>query len=301
MIRRVLITGANSGLGKEAARQFALNPQVERVYLGCRNPKKADEAKTDLERVTQRKIFEVLPLDVADLPSVRAAAAALREPVDALIMNAGGMASGAKSPTGATSMFATNVLGHALLVDELLAAGKLKEVAVYAGSEAARGVRMMGMKRPNLGATSVEDVVSVIDGSLFGGSNDPMRTYGPTKYVAALWMASMARRYPAVKFVTVSPGGTNGTAIAENMGGAMGAMMKYLAMPTMSLFGMVHRLEEGAARYVKAATEPAFKTGRFYASAGSTMVGPVVEVALQELANEAYQDNAYQAVHRFLS
>ena len=40
-IRSVLITGANAGIGKEVARQMALRPGVERVYLACRNEEKA--------------------------------------------------------------------------------------------------------------------------------------------------------------------------------------------------------------------------------------------------------------------
>ena len=34
MIKSVLITGANAGLGKDSARQFALQSGIEKVYLG---------------------------------------------------------------------------------------------------------------------------------------------------------------------------------------------------------------------------------------------------------------------------
>ena len=37
MIESVLITGANAGLGKETARQFALKKETRRVILFCRN------------------------------------------------------------------------------------------------------------------------------------------------------------------------------------------------------------------------------------------------------------------------
>ena len=37
MNKSILITGANAGLGKEAARQLALIGTTEKVYLGCRN------------------------------------------------------------------------------------------------------------------------------------------------------------------------------------------------------------------------------------------------------------------------
>ncbi len=47
-----------------------------------------------------------------------------------------------------TSLFAANVLGHVVLLDELIKAKKLNKVALYAGSEGARGVEEMGMKQP---------------------------------------------------------------------------------------------------------------------------------------------------------
>lgn len=302
MIRSVLITGANVGLGKEAARQFALRQGVDRVVLACRNPQKAEEARLELEQSTGKKVFEVLRLDVSELGSVAEAVRSLSGEVDAVILNAGGMASGPNNAAGTTAMFGNNVLGHVALVEQLLEAGKLKRAVVYAGSEAVRGVKMMGMRRPSLRTTSVEELASVIDGRFFEGSTDPVNTYGPTKYVAALWMASMARKHPSIKFVTISPGGTAGTALADQMGGVMGAMMKHLAMPAMKLFGMVHSIEDGAQRYVRAATDDAFSSGRFYASAGSGMIGPLIDQAqvFPDLANEQFQDNAYTAVRQFL-
>ncbi|MFY9918625.1 MAG: SDR family NAD(P)-dependent oxidoreductase [Mycobacterium sp.] len=69
----VLITGANSGIGKEVARQFAESGSFDAVYLACRNPAKAEAARAELERTTGRSIFTTVPLDTSDLGSVRAA------------------------------------------------------------------------------------------------------------------------------------------------------------------------------------------------------------------------------------
>ena len=87
--KTILITGANTGLGKEMARQLALRGDFERIYLGCRNAEKAERAKEDLETVSGRKIFEVVIIDLEDLASVRAAVAAIGAPLNALAMNAG--------------------------------------------------------------------------------------------------------------------------------------------------------------------------------------------------------------------
>merc|ERR1711909_175520 len=63
----VLITGANIGLGFECARQLALVKGVRKVLLACRNREKATAAKQELEQLTNKKIFEVVLMDVSDL------------------------------------------------------------------------------------------------------------------------------------------------------------------------------------------------------------------------------------------
>lgn len=137
----VLITGANVGLGKEIARQMALRPEIAHVYMACRNRDKAKAAKAALESASGRRIFEIVLMDVSDPASVRAALAGIDGSIDAVVMNAGGM--GGKTPMdltadGATYVFAQNVLGHVVLLETLLAEDRLGEVAVLAGSEAAR-------------------------------------------------------------------------------------------------------------------------------------------------------------------
>src|SRR5690242_1485635 len=132
----VLITGANAGLGKEVARQLALRPETARIYLACRNKDRAIAAKAELEIATGRRIFDVVIMDVADLASVRVGLAAIDGSVDALVMNAGviGPQSMELTADGVTTVFATNVLGHVVLLEGLLAEGRLGEVAVFAGS-----------------------------------------------------------------------------------------------------------------------------------------------------------------------
>ena len=46
-MKSILITGANAGLGKESARQFALQKGVVKIYLGCRNLYKVSDAKCE--------------------------------------------------------------------------------------------------------------------------------------------------------------------------------------------------------------------------------------------------------------
>src|SRR4051794_31895656 len=140
--KTVMITGANTGIGKEVARQLALRPEIGRIYLACRNRDRATAAKAELETATGRTIFDIVVMDVANLDSVRAAVADVDRPIDALVMNAGVIGPETLDLTadGVTTVFATNVLGHVVLLEELLAEERLGEVALFVGSEAMRGV-----------------------------------------------------------------------------------------------------------------------------------------------------------------
>ena len=168
--KTVLITGANAGIGKDVARQLALRPEMARIYLACRNRDRATTAKAELEAKTGRRIFDIILMDVADPGSVRAGLAGINGSLDALVMNAGtvgGKTALDLTADGVTTVFASNVLGHVVLLEALLTEDRLGEVAVFAGSEAARGVPKMRMKRPSFVSTSADELATVIDGSYF--------------------------------------------------------------------------------------------------------------------------------------
>ncbi len=156
--KTALITGANAGIGKEVARQLALRPEIARIYLACRNQDRAVTAQAELEAETGRRVFDIVVMDVADLGSVSAGLAAIDGSVDALVMNAGvvGPKTMELTADGVTTVFATNVLGHVVLLEALLADDRLGEVAVLAGSEAVVGVpSSMAATSPAANLTSV--------------------------------------------------------------------------------------------------------------------------------------------------
>ncbi|MEM9649183.1 MAG: SDR family NAD(P)-dependent oxidoreductase [Bacteroidota bacterium] len=307
MNKTILITGANAGIGKETARQLALKPETEKIYLACRNPQKAKAAKESLKASTGRSIFEIVIMDVSDTNSVKRAVNELNEPIDALIMNAGG--TGGKNPEqltkdGVTKITATNLLGHVVLLEELLQADKLKNVALFASSEAARGIKKMGMKRPDLKDSSVEEFASIFDGTYFGNDFDPMQVYGMIKYGGTLWMSSVARKNPNLRFISMSPGGTRGTQGFDDLPFIKRFMFKYIGMPIfMPLMGLSHSLSKGAQRFVDGIANTSLKSGGFYGSKEGVLTGPIVDQAsiFQDLGNTSYQDNANLAIHRFLN
>src|SRR5579859_1962400 len=229
--KTVLITGANAGIGKDVARQLALRPEIARIYLACRNAGRATTARAELEVKTGRRIFDIVLIDVADLGSVRAGLAAINGSIDALVMNAGviGPKSMDLTPDGVTTVFATNILGHVVLLEGLLAEDRLGEVAVLVGSEAARGVPRLRMERPSFVSTSADELATVIDGSYFANRKPDFNlAFGQTKYIGALWMAYLARQYPDRRFVTVSPGATAGTQAPNSLALPMRIAAKYV-------------------------------------------------------------------------
>jgi len=112
-----IVTGANTGLGFDVARVLA--GKGGRVLLACRDRGKAAEA---IGRIGAGDMAH-LPLDLADLASVRAAAeAASREPrIDGLINNAGVMIPPlTRTAHGFELQFGVNHLGHFALTGLLL-------------------------------------------------------------------------------------------------------------------------------------------------------------------------------------
>jgi NAD(P)-dependent dehydrogenase (short-subunit alcohol dehydrogenase family) len=301
--KTVLITGANAGIGKDVARQLALRPDVARIYLACRNLDRARVAKAELEAKTGRSIFDIVLMDVADPGSVRAGLTGFDGSLDALVMNAGGI--GGKTPLeltadGVTNVFASNLLGHVVLLETLLSEDRLRGVAVLAGSEAARGVWYMLMKRPSFVSNSADELASVIDGTYFADhKRDVGLAYGQVKYLGALWMAHLARRHRDRRFITVSPGNTTGTEAPADFILPLRLAARYVV----PLLGITHKLEVGAKRLVDGVTDPSLSSGVFYASPHNRTTGPLVDQAdiFPDLANPTFQDHANEAIHRFIT
>lgn len=131
--RRVLITGANSGIGFQAALELAR--KRAHVLLACRDKAKGEAALARLRAEVPAASAEAVLLDLASLESVcafGAAELALGEPLDLLINNAGVMAPKKRLETvnGFELQFGTNVLGHfaltAVLLPALVRAAKVR-------------------------------------------------------------------------------------------------------------------------------------------------------------------------------
>lgn len=143
--RTFLVTGANTGIGFETARVLAR--QGGRVLLGCRSEERAGGAIERIRDESPEADVEFLPLDQADLASVRAAAerAAAEPRLDVLVNNAGIMgAPRTLTVDGFEAQFAVNHLGTFALTGLLLP--KIEETegsrVVVTASLAHRGGRI---------------------------------------------------------------------------------------------------------------------------------------------------------------
>jgi NAD(P)-dependent dehydrogenase (short-subunit alcohol dehydrogenase family) len=132
--RTALITGANSGIGLEAARELAR--AGAHVVMACRDTAKGEAAADAIRKELPTAELDVAALDLASLDSVRAFAGGLaHERLDLLINNAGVMAPPyTKTRDGFELQFATNHLGHfaltGLLLEKLLATPGARVVTV---------------------------------------------------------------------------------------------------------------------------------------------------------------------------
>jgi NAD(P)-dependent dehydrogenase (short-subunit alcohol dehydrogenase family) len=177
--KTVFVTGANTGIGYEAARVLA--ERGARVLLGCRSEAKANHARERIRRRRPDADVAWIPLDLTSLKSIAAAAELVRvEPrLDVLVNNAGVMIP-PKTLTedGFELQFGVNHLGHFALTGHLL---------------------------DRLAATPGARVVNVSSGAHKGGRIDfddphasrsyhPMRRYQMSKAANLYFTFELARR-----------------------------------------------------------------------------------------------------------
>lgn len=138
--KTILITGANSGLGLETARELAR--KGAHVVLACRNADKAATAVAQIRSAAPQAALEVMALDLASLQSIRSCAEAFRArhpQLHVLCNNAGIMAiPHARTADGFEMQLGTNHFGHfaltGLLLNVLLATPGARVVTVSSGA-----------------------------------------------------------------------------------------------------------------------------------------------------------------------
>ena len=136
-----IVTGANSGIGKETA--LGLAQMGARVVMVCRNAEKGKAALEEIRRESGSSQVDLLIADMSSQASVRALAEEIRQKyprLDVLVNNAGGGAPARQlSADGIEMTLATNHLGPALLtllLLDLLKASAPSRIVNVSSSEA---------------------------------------------------------------------------------------------------------------------------------------------------------------------
>jgi NAD(P)-dependent dehydrogenase (short-subunit alcohol dehydrogenase family) len=172
--RAFLVTGGNTGIGRATA--AALAGRGGRVYLACRSVDKGRRAAADLSAATGNDAVRFLPLDLAELASVRRCAEqflALGEPLHGLINNAGVAGRRGMTRDGFELTFGVNHVGHfaltTALLDHLAASAPARVVTVASDAHyQASGVDFEAVRRRTASITGFpEYAVSKLANVLF--------------------------------------------------------------------------------------------------------------------------------------
>ena len=120
--KTVIITGGNTGIGKETAIDLA--KRNARIIVACRSQEKGKKAEVDIRRESGSNNVHFRQLDLASFESIRKFAKEVlseESRIDILINNAGVMYRPfGKTEDGFETQFGVNHLGHFLLTNLLL-------------------------------------------------------------------------------------------------------------------------------------------------------------------------------------
>jgi NAD(P)-dependent dehydrogenase (short-subunit alcohol dehydrogenase family) len=284
--RVAVITGANSGLGRETAK--ALAAKGAQVVMAVRNQESGEEAAAQVRRESPGAEPELVQLDLGSLASVADASRTILDRydrIDLLVNNAGVMATPEQATVdGFELQLGTNHLGHwalaAQLMPALLAAPAARVVSVT--STAHHFGRALDPANPHL-----------------HGRYTPWVAYSQSKlanYHFALGLHREFRRAGvAAASLLAHPGlsdtGLQADAVASGGGGPIGQFFHWLV----KLTGMSPA--QGAMPQIRAATDPSARSGEFY---GPRFVnnGPAVRLPLFRPGGDAAIRSLWQVSER---
>ena len=260
--KNAIVSGSNSGIGYEAAKELA--GKNARVIIACRNRDKGEKASLLVREEYPEASVEVRELDLGSLQSIKDFSEAyLKEnnSLDLLINNAGVMMPPyGKTRDGFELQFGTNHLGHFALTAQLM-----KMIKATAGSRVVNvssgGHRFGKMDFDNL---LFED----------GKDYSPMKAYGRSKLSNLLFTYELERQFESsgIKAIAVAshPGGSR-TNLDRHV---KGKIWFKLIWPIFRLMTMSQAL--GALPQIRASVDGEVKGGQYYGPHRNMTGYPVV-------------------------
>jgi NAD(P)-dependent dehydrogenase (short-subunit alcohol dehydrogenase family) len=263
--RFAIVTGANSGIGYQAARY--LSRAGAAVILACRSREKGEAASAKIVAKQPSAKVEVRILDVADLDSVRRFAAEFLsedKPLDLLINNAGVMALPERrtTPQGFEMQFGTNHLGHFALTGLLLPAL---------------------LRQPTSRVVTVASIAHKSGKLNFDDLNaerryDPRGAYAQSKLANVVFGLEFDRRLRARSANTASVIAHPGVAVTNIVSNGMGTGLKGRVVSALLPF-VAQSDDRGSWPLLYAATSPDAHGGGYYGPDGiAEFKGTPVEV-----------------------
>jgi len=248
--KTVVITGANTGIGKATA--MDMSRRGAKVVILCRDMEKAEAAAAEVRDVTKGEVI-CHRLDLADLASVRECAEQLGnslEKIDILINNAGIMACPQmKTKDGFEMQLGTNHIGHFLLTNLLMP--QLKKAA-----PGARIVNVSSLAHTS-GTMNWEDL------HYENSAYHRFTAYSQSKLANVLFTKELARKGEGsgVTAYALHPG-----VIATDLGRHMEDMNCFTRMMWRCFAPMIKTPESGANTTIFCAIHPSIAdhNGRYY-------------------------------------
>ncbi|XP_022818151.1 retinol dehydrogenase 13-like [Spodoptera litura] len=246
----VIVTGATSGIGREAAWDFAR--RGAKVFMACRNMETCEEVRRDIVLESSNKFVYCRPCDMASTESIRKFVERFKseEPqLHVLVNNAGVMEPPASvTRDGFETQFGVNHLGHFLLTNLLL--DTLKE------SAPSRVITVTGSVHQR-GQINKDDLN-------FTKKYDAPAAYAQSKLANLLFVRELGRRLlgTGVSVVAVDPGLTD-TNITRHMS-VMKSVSRFVVYPMFWPFMKSSKI--GSQVIVHAALDPALSdcSGDYY-------------------------------------
>ncbi|KAJ5579571.1 uncharacterized protein N7459_005556 [Penicillium hispanicum] len=264
----ILVTGGNTGLGKETILQLAKH-RPARIYLAARTKSRAQAAMTEIQTQLPSPVdIRYIPLDLSSFKSIRAAAAQFQsdsDRLDTLILNAGTMGNPpGKTEEGFEVQLGTNHVGHFLLANLLLPTLQTT-IARARTTGATPDVRVVSVSSAAhvMSPASFEEMTST-PGLL---ASSTWYRYGASKAANIMFAAELARRHPEILSVSVHPGAVDSDLYLHAK--ATGSLMKHSLDVVMSLF--FRSVASGALNTLWAAgtTRANLVNGAYYTPVGS--------------------------------
>lgn len=212
-----------------------------KIYLLCRSPEKASQVIRDLGQPN----LHFLPFDACDRSSITKIMIE-EDFIDGILLNVGGFGPDGtgkeKTASGATLLAEMNLIGHAALIQHLMANNKIRKGTriVASGSEAA-----LGVPGPKFNWQTA-DFAARLRGEKY---KYDATAYGWCKGILALYWGAFARHHTDLYVVTVSPGAVQGTDFYKAP--AMPWAIQQISKLVVCVYGS-HSVQDGAARYVSA-------------------------------------------------